>query len=99
MTRTRGWCAAGIATALTLAAACGGTPERGAEPAQPAAPAAAPETAPRLYISNETQGQVVVIDTAKLAPTMRQDEIIIVNLSGRGDKDVHTVAKMMGMEI
>ena len=30
---------------------------------------------------------------------MGKDEIIIVNLSGRGDKDVHTVAKMMGMEI
>ncbi|SFJ12040.1 tryptophan synthase subunit beta [Aerobium aerolatum] len=35
----------------------------------------------------------------KIAPTMRKDEIIIVNLSGRGDKDVHTVAGMMGMEI
>ena len=30
---------------------------------------------------------------------MGRDEIIIVNLSGRGDKDVHTVAGMMGMEI
>jgi tryptophan synthase beta chain len=35
----------------------------------------------------------------KLAPTMAKDEIIVVNLSGRGDKDVHTVAGMMGMEI
>ena len=35
----------------------------------------------------------------KLAPTMAEDQIIIVNLSGRGDKDVHTVANMMGMEI
>jgi tryptophan synthase beta subunit len=35
----------------------------------------------------------------KLAPTMGKDQIVIVNLSGRGDKDVHTVAKMMGMEI
>ena len=35
----------------------------------------------------------------KLAPTMNKDQIIIVNLSGRGDKDVHTVAKMMDMEI
>ncbi|MGB3611366.1 MAG: tryptophan synthase subunit beta, partial [Cellvibrio sp.] len=35
----------------------------------------------------------------KLAPTMGKDQIIIVNLSGRGDKDVHTVAGMMGMEI
>ena len=28
-----------------------------------------------------------------------KDQIVIVNLSGRGDKDVHTVAKMLGMEI
>jgi tryptophan synthase beta chain len=35
----------------------------------------------------------------KIAPKMRKDEIVIVNLSGRGDKDVHTVASMMGMEI
>ncbi len=35
----------------------------------------------------------------KIAPEMRKDEAIIVNLSGRGDKDVHTVATMMGMEI
>ena len=35
----------------------------------------------------------------RIAPTLGKDKIIIVNLSGRGDKDVHTVAKMMGMEI
>ncbi|MBL4826562.1 MAG: tryptophan synthase subunit beta [Spongiibacteraceae bacterium] len=28
----------------------------------------------------------------KLAPTMDKDQVIIVNLSGRGDKDIHTVA-------
>jgi tryptophan synthase beta chain len=28
----------------------------------------------------------------KLAPTMRADQILVVNLSGRGDKDVHTIA-------
>lgn len=31
---------------------------------------------------------------AKLAPTMRRDQIIIVNLSGRGDKDMHTVMSL-----
>ena len=36
---------------------------------------------------------------AKLAPTMGKDEIIVVNLSGRGDKDVETVARVLGMEI
>jgi len=30
----------------------------------------------------------------KLAPTMSSDQIIIVNLSGRGDKDMHTVAEL-----
>jgi tryptophan synthase beta chain len=30
---------------------------------------------------------------------MGRDEIVIVNLSGRGDKDVHTVATLMGMEV
>jgi len=31
--------------------------------------------------------------TSKIAPDMKNDEIIIVNLSGRGDKDIHTVAE------
>jgi tryptophan synthase beta chain len=33
----------------------------------------------------------------KLAPTMKQEEIVIVNLSGRGDKDIHTVASRQGI--
>ena len=33
---------------------------------------------------------------AKLAPTLPRDRIILVNLSGRGDKDMHTVAQRMG---
>ncbi|MCK4493817.1 MAG: tryptophan synthase subunit beta [Methylococcales bacterium] len=36
---------------------------------------------------------------SKLAPTMKTDEIIIVNLSGRGDKDMHTMAKREGIMI
>ena len=35
----------------------------------------------------------------KLAPTLRQDQIIIVNLSGRGDKDIHTVAAHEGISL
>jgi tryptophan synthase beta chain len=35
----------------------------------------------------------------RLAPNMRQDEIIVVNLSGRGDKDIHTVAAREGIEL
>lgn len=37
--------------------------------------------------------------TSKLAPTMGKDKIIIVNLSGRGDKDIHTVAELEGITI
>ena len=35
----------------------------------------------------------------KLAPTMDKDRIIIVNLSGRGDKDIHTVAALEGIKV
>ncbi|MCC5792939.1 MAG: tryptophan synthase subunit beta [Legionellaceae bacterium] len=35
----------------------------------------------------------------KLAPTLRKEQHIIVNLSGRGDKDMHTVAKIDGMTL
>jgi len=35
----------------------------------------------------------------KLAPTMGKDEIMIVNLSRRGDKDIHTVAARGGIKI
>ena len=34
----------------------------------------------------------------KLAPSLEKDEIILVNLSGRGDKDMHTVAQRMGLD-
>lgn len=35
----------------------------------------------------------------KLAPTLRKDTVMIVNLSGRGDKDINTIAKVMGVEL
>jgi len=35
----------------------------------------------------------------KLAATMRKDQIIIVNLSGRGDKDIHTIAALDNISI
>jgi len=35
----------------------------------------------------------------KLAPTMDKEQIIIVNLSGRGDKDIHTVADIQGITL
>jgi tryptophan synthase beta chain len=36
---------------------------------------------------------------SKIAPRMRRDEILLVNLSGRGDKDMHTVAERSGIKI
>lgn len=35
----------------------------------------------------------------KAASKMRSDQIVLVNLSGRGDKDVHTVAGILGVEL
>ena len=35
----------------------------------------------------------------KLAPTMSKDQIIVVNISGRGDKDVAAIARYRGVEI
>lgn len=35
---------------------------------------------------------------AKLAPTLPKDKLILVNLSGRGDKDMHTVAQRAGIQ-
>ncbi|WP_301100963.1 tryptophan synthase subunit beta [Propionivibrio sp.] len=36
---------------------------------------------------------------AKLAPTLSKDKILLVNLSGRGDKDMHTVAEKSGITL
>jgi tryptophan synthase beta chain len=35
---------------------------------------------------------------AKLAPALGRDRILLVNLSGRGDKDIHTVAERSGLK-
>jgi tryptophan synthase beta chain len=40
-----------------------------------------------------------VAETIKLAPKLSKDKIIIVNLSGRGDKDVQHVANIKGIEL
>jgi tryptophan synthase beta chain len=50
-----------------------------------------------------TEGILPALETShalayaeKLAKTMRPDQHIVVNLSGRGDKDIHTVASLEG---
>jgi tryptophan synthase beta chain len=51
-----------------------------------------------------TEGIIPALETshalayaAKLAPTMRRDQTIVINLSGRGDKDMDTVARLDGI--
>ena len=40
-----------------------------------------------------------VAHAMRIAPTMSKDQILLVNLSGRGDKDMHTVAKASGLTL
>jgi tryptophan synthase beta chain len=40
-----------------------------------------------------------IAHTVKVAPTMKKNQILVVNLSGRGDKDVHIVAKLRGITL
>jgi len=40
-----------------------------------------------------------VSEAMKIAPAMSKDSIIIINLSGRGDKDVQEVAKIKGISL
>lgn len=35
----------------------------------------------------------------KLVPKMKKEELVIINISGRGDKDINTVAARMGVEV
>jgi tryptophan synthase beta chain len=35
----------------------------------------------------------------KLAPTLPGEQVLLVNLSGRGDKDMNTVAERSGMKL
>jgi tryptophan synthase beta chain len=38
-----------------------------------------------------------IAHTVKVAPTMKKNQLLVVNLSGRGDKDVQQIAKMRGI--
>jgi tryptophan synthase beta chain len=40
-----------------------------------------------------------IAQAVKMAPTLGKDKIILVNLSGRGDKDMHTVAECSGIQL
>jgi tryptophan synthase beta chain len=40
-----------------------------------------------------------IAHAVRLAPTLSSDKVILVNLSGRGDKDMHTVADFSGISL
>lgn len=40
-----------------------------------------------------------VAEAMKIAPALTKDQIMVVNLSGRGDKDIYTVANVMGVKL
>jgi tryptophan synthase beta chain len=59
-----------------------------------------------LRMLSETEGIIPALESshavayaAKLAPTMPREQVMVVNLSGRGDKDMGTVAKAFGVTI
>ena len=40
-----------------------------------------------------------IAQAVKTAPTMKRQQVLLVNLSGRGDKDVQQVARMRGITL
>jgi tryptophan synthase beta chain len=58
-----------------------------------------------LQLLSRTEGIIPALESAhaiahtvKLAPTMHKDQIIIISLSGRGDKDVESIMSYLGVE-
>jgi tryptophan synthase beta chain len=69
-------------------------------------PATDKEALEALQVCTKLEGIIPALEPAhalawvlKLAPTMRRDQIIVMNLCGRGDKDLFTVAKALGLKI
>ena len=57
-----------------------------------------------FHVLAKTEGIIPALESshalahlAKVAPTMSKDQMIILNLSGRGDKDVNQVSTLMGL--
>ena len=64
------------------------------------------ESVEGFKLLSEAEGIIPALEAAhamayirKLAPTLDQDQIIVLCLSGRGDKDVYTIAKVLGVEL
>ena len=69
-------------------------------------PATDDESVAAFSYLSKTEGIIPAIESAhavayamKLAPTMDKDKIIVINLSGRGDKDVAAIARYMGVDL
>ena len=59
-----------------------------------------------LRLLSETEGIIPALESAhtvahavKLAPALAKEQVMIVNLSGRGDKDMQSVAKALGVSL
>ena len=59
-----------------------------------------------LKLLSQTEGIIPALESAhaiayaaKLAPSLSREQVMIVNLSGRGDKDMQTVARALGVEL
>jgi len=59
-----------------------------------------------FHMLTRTEGIIPALESShaiayatKLAPTLDKDQILVVNLSGRGDKDIHTVAEREGIKL
>lgn len=57
------------------------------------------------YLS-KTEGIIPAIESAhavaaalEIAPTMNKEQILVINLSGRGDKDVYSIARYRGVDL
>ena len=64
------------------------------------------ESVEGFKLLSETEGIIPALEAAhaiaylrKLAPTLNRDQTIVLCLSGRGDKDVYTIAKVLGVEL
>ena len=64
------------------------------------------ESVEGFKLLSEAEGIIPALEAAhamayirKLAPTLDQDQTIVLCLSGRGDKDVYTIAKVLGVEL
>ena len=69
-------------------------------------PATDDEAVQAFHYLSKIEGVIPAIESAhavahaiKLAPTMDKDQIIVINISGRGDKDVAAIARYMGVDL